>query len=233
MARPGQAPVPPGADHLFQLRGRVRAAGLRRQGQRPGPAFRGQSRAPRIEGSQLREGPGHPEPDVRPGEDPAPAAQIRPARLGQMGAGLLGGSARRHSLANPAGASRGPSRRDHVPRGTARRGRLHGTRPPLLGGGRAQQPQPTSAHREPAPATPCGWATTAPPPTSPTPGSSSCFPPSSNPVTTSTPTPNGSSRLGRPGGRWPPSIRASPTPRRCPTTGSRHGPVPRRRCCWP
>ena len=94
LARAGQTPVPPGAYHLFQLRGRMRAAGLCRQGQRRREAVRRESRASGVEGSQLREGPGDTQPDVRPGANPPPDAKGRAARGGQVGDRSPG---RRHS----------------------------------------------------------------------------------------------------------------------------------------
>ena len=102
--------------------------------------LRGQPRASRIEGPQLRQGTGHPQPDVRPGADPPPAAKGRPARWRGVGTRLLGGRPQGHSIPHPHRPARGPARRDHLPRGAARRGRLHRPHPPVLGGGRAQQP---------------------------------------------------------------------------------------------
>ena len=64
-------------DHLLQLRGRLRPAGLRGQGHDAGPQVRGQPAPPGVARPQLRQGPGHHQPDQRPRADPLPAAARR------------------------------------------------------------------------------------------------------------------------------------------------------------
>ena len=73
LAEPGRAAVHAGADDLLQLRGRLRAAGLRRPDDARGPPVRGKPGPPRESRSKLRQGPGHPQPDLRSRADPVPA----------------------------------------------------------------------------------------------------------------------------------------------------------------
>ena len=76
--------LPAGAHDLLQLRGRLRAAGLRRQGHAAGPQVRGQPAAPGLARPQLRQGPRHDQPDQRPGAHPLPAAARGRARRGRV-----------------------------------------------------------------------------------------------------------------------------------------------------
>ena len=89
----GAARVHAGADHVLQLRVRVRAAGLRGQG---GPVHQeggGQPGAPRLARPQLRQGPGDDQPDQRPRADPAPAAPGRRRAAAASGSGSAGTTA--------------------------------------------------------------------------------------------------------------------------------------------
>ena len=107
-----------------------------------GPEVRGQPRAPRFAGPQLRQGPGDPQPGHRPRPDPLPAAPGRRARRGPVGAGELGRRARRHRGPDPGGHHRGTAQRDHVARRPARRGRLH-----RAGAGQLGRRRPQLAHQ--------------------------------------------------------------------------------------
>ena len=89
---------------------------LRRQGRPDDHQARGQPGAPRLARPQLRQGPGHDQPDQRPGADPVPAAPGRRPRRGPVGAGHLGRSARRHRQPDPGGDRRRPPRRGDLPR---------------------------------------------------------------------------------------------------------------------
>ena len=68
-----RAALPAHPHDVLQLRGVLRAGGLRRQGHRPDRPARGQPRPPRQPGPQLRQGPGDDQPGLRPRADPVPA----------------------------------------------------------------------------------------------------------------------------------------------------------------
>ena len=136
----GDARVHADPDHLLQLRVGVRPARARGQGRPDDHEARGQPGAPGLARAQLRQGPGHHQPDQRPRADPAPAAAGRRARRRAVGAVHLGRRPRRHRRPDPRGDRRGPSRRGDVPRRPARRGRLRGALPARLGRRRPQLP---------------------------------------------------------------------------------------------
>ena len=156
--------------------------------------FEGNPEHPGEPRPQLRQGPGHAQPGLRPRAHPAPDEAGRRARRRPVGADLLGPGARRDRRPHPHGDRRGPPQRDHVPRRSARRGRLHRTCAQGVGRRRPQQPHQhllvERPHRLPVVDGP------RPPvvATSPTPRSSSSSPPTSRPATTSTPTRSGSWR---------------------------------------
>src|SRR5581483_9671766 len=103
LAAQGGAGVQPGADDLLQLRGGLRAAGVRRQGDAGDPQAGGQPVSPGQPRAELRQGAGDAEPGERPGADPVPAAAGGAARRRAVGAGLLGRGAGGPGGADPAG----------------------------------------------------------------------------------------------------------------------------------
>ncbi len=113
VAAPGREALHAGAHDLLQLRGGLRAAGLRRQGHDAGPQVRGQPAAPRLARPQLRQGARHHQPDPRPGADPVPAASGRArAARGDWSRVTLG----RRCSTRSAGGSARPSSKDAATR---------------------------------------------------------------------------------------------------------------------
>ncbi len=173
VAATGRAAVDARPDDVLQLRVGLRPARLRRPRDARGAQVRGQPGAPRLAWAQLRQGPGHAEPDQGSRPDPPPASPSRRSRRRKLGARLLGRGARRHRRAHPPGDRRRAAERGHVPRRQARRGRVHGAgagrlgrrrsqlphehllelrpgRLPLLDGARPPEPRPRERGRDPA-----------------------------------------------------------------------------------
>ena len=127
-----------GPDHVLQLRVRVRTPGLRRPRHAAGTQVRGQSRAPGLTGSQLRQGAGHAEPDHRSRPHSSSAQAGRGPGRREVGARVVGRRTRRHRGAHPQGPGGRPAQRGDVPRRPPGRGRLHRTHARGLGRRRAQ-----------------------------------------------------------------------------------------------
>ncbi len=133
------------------------------------PQVRGEPRAPRLPGPQLRQGAGHPQPGDRPRPGARPAAPGRgPGRAGWEPVSL-GRGPRRHRRPHPAGhpGRTGRTRSCTTSAGRARTASPSGYWPP--GGSTGTTRTPTSAPAGRAPATPSGWGSTGPAPTTPTP----------------------------------------------------------------
>ncbi len=133
-----RTPLPADPDDVLQLRGVLRAAGLRRQGHRADRQAGGQPGPPGEPRAQLRQGPGDDQPGPRPRADPVPAAARRTAGRGALGADHVGPGAGRDRRAHRHGLPRGPPRRGHVPRRPAGRRQLHRARAARLGHRRPQ-----------------------------------------------------------------------------------------------
>ena len=164
LAAEGAARVHDRADRLLQLRGGLRADGLRGPRDVRDPQARGQPAPSRQPRPQLREGPGDDQPDQGPRADPVPAA-AQGRRAGQAsGSGSAGTTcstrspsrctrrspptARTTSCTSSAGPARTAS-----PTGSSRRGGPTGT-----------TRTPTSAPPAGAPATASGSGTDRPSP---------------------------------------------------------------------
>jgi ferredoxin len=138
LAGPRGASLHADPDHLLQLRVGLRAAGLRRPRDPPGPQVRGQPRAPRLPRPQLRQGPRHDQPGHRPRPGAVPAAARRAAGRGPMGADQLGRGPGRDRRPHPESSHGGPPERDHGAHRPPGRGRLHRAGAGQLGGRRPQ-----------------------------------------------------------------------------------------------
>ena len=233
VAAPRREAVHARAHDLLQLRGGLRPAGLRGQADDAGPEVRGQPAPPRLPRPQLRQGPGHHQPDQRPRADPLPAAAGGRARRGEVAARLLGRGPRRDRRPHPRGLPGGPPQRGDVPRRPAGPRADHGPRPQGLADRRPQLP-----HQRLLGLGPAGLRVVVGlRPAQPGPRQRALHPaPLLAPrgrATTSTRTPSGSSTASwraRSSRSW---TRASPTPRPWPTTGCRPTRAARPRCCWP
>ena len=104
------------------------------------------TRAPGQPRAQLRQGPGHAQPDLRPGAHPLSAAGA-PGRAASGKWERVTWDEALDDIAGRirAGARRGPAERGDVPRRPAGRRRLHRARPPGVGHRRPQLATPTSA----------------------------------------------------------------------------------------
>ena len=131
---------PPGANHVFQLRGQLRPAGLGRQGDRADHQVRGKPGAPGQPGPQLRQGAGDHQPGRGPGADPAPDEAGGRTGRGPLGAHHLGPGTGRDRYPHRQCLSGGTPPRGDVPRRSDGRRHLHGEGAPLLGHRRPQQP---------------------------------------------------------------------------------------------
>ena len=157
-------------DDVLQLRGRLRPAGVRRQGRPLDPQGRGQPGAPRPRGRNCAKGPA----TINQVDDPERI--LYPLRrTGKRGEG--GGSASpgtRRWTTSP-GASGAPSRRTGTTRSCTTSAAPATTASPSAsctrGASTATTPTPTSARRARGWATRSGVASTGPRPTTPTPRS--------------------------------------------------------------
>ena len=95
---------------------------------------------PASRGRNCAKGPGHAQPDLRPGARAVPAQADGRARFGPVGTDHLGPGAERDRRAHPHGFHGGPPQRGDVPRRSPRRGRLRRSRAEGVGDRRPQQP---------------------------------------------------------------------------------------------
>jgi hypothetical protein len=128
------------ADDLLQLRVRVRAPRLRGPGDPADPEVRGESGTPRLPWEELRQGPGHPQPDHGPRPDPLSSQAGWEARGGKVDPGQLGRGSGGAGWPHPRGNPGRPTPGDHVSRGPSGRGRLRGAHARSVGSRRTQLP---------------------------------------------------------------------------------------------
>ena len=195
VAEAGGEALPAGAHHLLQLRGRVRPARLRGQGQR---CASGSSRATRC--IRLRAGRNCAKGPATINQIHDPERILHPLRrAGARGEGKWARVSWDEALADIGGRIRKAfqeGRRNEVMYHVGRPGHERAMDRVLEGLGHRR---PQLAHQRLLVLRPAGLravvaATTAPAPTTPTPASSCCSPRTSRPATTSTPTRSASSR---------------------------------------